>query len=239
MAEPCDAAPSHSLSSHLCDGFQIAGPQDRPIRWGMTETVFQKNSTEGQCKNSEQLPLVQAVGGVSCVSPSFLCSLVLPAFPTLPTPPVTLQTPVLVPITTLPQPIPLLSLPASSSIAPELLCFVCSTSKTNHLFHYANKLPLFFSSAFPVLPYSHTGFSVPRGLGFLFFETCGSCLWDHREQPVNQHSEFSAFPSPDGSLQRLSPPFTQGLHNFIANKVYPEALWFWLSYEFSQEHYYF
>lgn len=149
MAEPCDAAPSHSLSSHLCDGFQIAGPQDRPLWWGMTDTVFQKNTTEGQCKNSEQLLLVQALRGVSCVSSSFPCSLVLPAFPTLPPPPVTLQTAVLVPVTTLPQPILLLSLPASRSIAPDLLCFVCSTSKTNHLFHYANKLPLFFFFYFP------------------------------------------------------------------------------------------
>ena len=39
-AESCDAAPSHSLSSHLCEGFQMTGPQDRPIWCGMTDSVF-------------------------------------------------------------------------------------------------------------------------------------------------------------------------------------------------------
>lgn len=149
------------------------------------------------------------------------------ACPDLPPPPITLQTPALAPITTLPPTHPPPSHLADRPLAPDLLCVVCSTSKTSHLFHYVNKLPFPHPppATFPVLPYSLIDFFfVPCGLGFLFSEVHERCLGDHREQPVTQHPESLMLPSPDGSLLRVSPLFTQGLHNFMANKIYSEAL---------------
>lgn len=153
MAELYKADPSHLLSSHLRDRFQMTGPQDRPIWCGMTDFLFfqfgwektvqkrnvgiQNNCLWFRLLKECPVPMFPAFPW-SLLLPACLCPhLLCPFLPLL--------------CTLLPWPHhhfasthSLLSHLASSPLHPDLLYFVCSVSKTNQHFHSANKLPFYF-----------------------------------------------------------------------------------------------
>lgn len=163
-AELCKADPSHSLSSHLGDRFQMTGPQDRPIWCGMTDFLFFQPGWEKQYRRGMQEFRTTVSGSGFWRSVFCLCSqpfldlcssqhvLLCPFLPSL--------------CTLLPWPHhhfssthPLLSHPASSTLTPDLLYFVCSqkpastsTLLINCFFYPSQLLSLFFPIPIQIVP---------------------------------------------------------------------------------------
>lgn len=180
----------------------MTGPQDRPI-WCSTTDCFSrltgKNRAEEECRNSEQLPLVLAFRGASCARvPS------LSLFPSLAMP---------------------CSAPISHHFAGSCLKPSPGPPSWPPVPHLELSSTLLIYIYFQLL----SQFTVPIGIflcPWCWFPVLqrGKLFGGCREQTITQHSEPLLLPSLDRSPLRLSPAFTQGLHNFMPNKVYSEVL---------------